>query len=276
MKPNRITEPVHRSKETDVKQGYLGETFGLPGRVALITGGARGLGFAIARGLGLAGATVIINDLQMAACDEAVAKLAQDGVSARALPFNVADAAAVAHALASLEDAGVSVDILVSNAGNQNRKRVIDMSPQEWQALLDVHVNGAFHCARAVLPGMIARGHGRIVLMSSVAGQATMPNIAAYATAKGAIAAFTRALAVEYGAHGVTCNALAPGFVRTDFTQGLQDNPEFQSFLSTAVPGGRWATPEDIAPAVVYLASAAGAFVNGHVLAIDGGLLARM
>ena len=99
---------------------------------------------------------------------------------------------------------------------------------------------------------MVRRGFGRIVLMSSVAGQATMPNIAAYATAKGAIAAFARALAVEYGGSGITCNALAPGFVRTDFTQGLQDNPQFQSFLSTAVPAGRWAEPDDIAPAVVY------------------------
>ena len=101
---------------------------------------------------------------------------------------------------------------------------------------------------------MVRRGFGRIVLMSSVAGQATMPNIAAYATAKGAIAAFARALAVEYGGSGITCNALAPGFARTDFTQGLQDNPQFQSFLSTAVPAGRWAEPDDIAPAVVYLA----------------------
>ncbi|MCV6806683.1 SDR family NAD(P)-dependent oxidoreductase, partial [Achromobacter ruhlandii] len=188
----------------------------------------------------------------------------------------VADGAAVERAVARLDADGVAVDVLVSNAGNQNRKPVVEMAPAEWQALQNVHVNGAFHCARAVLPGMAARGFGRIVLMSSVAGQATMPNIAAYATAKGAIAAFTRALAVEYGGQGITCNALAPGFVRTDFTQGLQDNPQFQSFLSTAVPVGRWATPEDIAPAVVYLASPGASFVNGHVLAIDGGLLARM
>jgi gluconate 5-dehydrogenase len=139
-----------------------------------------------------------------------------------------------------------------------------------------VHVNGAFNCARAVLPGMCDRGFGRLVLMSSVAGQASMPNIAAYATAKGAIAAFTRALAVEYGGKGITCNALAPGFVRTGFTQGLQDKPEFQDFLQASVPAGRWGETQDVAPAVVYLSSAAGAFVNGHVLAIDGGLLAHM
>jgi len=259
-----------------LKQDYLNETFGLGGRAALVTGAARGLGFAIARGLGLAGAHVVINDLNARACEEAAARLAQEGIAARGLAFDVADGSGVAKALAQLDADGLAIDVLVSNAGNQNRKPVVEMLPDEWQALLNVHVNGAFNCARAVLPGMARRGFGRIVLMSSVAGQAAMPNIAAYATAKGAIAAFTRALAVEYGAHGITCNALAPGFVRTDFTQGLQDNPQFQAFLSAAVPAGRWAVPHDIAPAVVYLASAAASFVNGHVLAIDGGLLAHM
>lgn len=259
-----------------MKHDYLDQTFGLAGRVALVTGAARGLGFAIARGLGMAGAEVVVNDLSIEACDAACAQLAADGIKARSAPFDVADGEAVAAAVAQLEAAGLAIDVLVSNAGNQNRKPVVEMTPAEWQALQNVHVNGAFHCARAVLPGMGKRGFGRIILMSSVAGQATMPNIAAYATAKGAIAAFTRALAVEYGASGVTCNALAPGFVRTDFTQGLQDNPQFQSFLSSAVPAGRWAAPEDIAPAVVYLASPGASFVNGHVLAIDGGLLARM
>lgn len=259
-----------------MKHDYLDQTFGLAGRVALVTGAARGLGFAIARGLGMAGAEVVVNDLSTEACDAACAQLAIDGIKARGVAFDVADGEAVAAAVAQLEAAGIAIDVLVSNAGNQNRKPVVEMSPAEWQALQNVHVNGAFHCARAVLPGMGRRGFGRIILMSSVAGQATMPNIAAYATAKGAIAAFARALAVEYGASGVTCNALAPGFVRTDFTQGLQDNPQFQSFLSTAVPAGRWAAPEDIAPAVVYLASPGASFVNGHVLAIDGGLLARM
>ena len=164
----------------------------------------------------------------------------------------MADGEAVAP-LRELEAAGWAPDVLVSNAGNQNRKPVVEMTPAEWQALQNVHVNGAFNCARAALPGMVRRGFGRIVLMSSVAGQATMPNIA-LRHGQGAIAAFARALAVEYGGSGITCNALAPGFVRTDFTQGLQDNPQFQSFLSTAVPAGRWAEPDDIAPAV-YLAA---------------------
>ncbi len=195
-----------------MNQDYLGQTFGLAGRTALVTGGARGLGYAIAAGLGRAGARVVINDLSQAACDAACGQLAAAGITVRSAVFDVADGDAVAAAVARLEADGVAIDVLVSNAGNQNRKPVVEMAPAEWQALQNVHVNGAFHCARAVLPAMAARGFGRIVLMSSVAGQATMPNIAAYATAKGAIAAFTRALAVEYGGQGVTCNALAPGF----------------------------------------------------------------
>lgn len=258
------------------QQSYFSRQFGLHGQVACVTGSASGLGLAIARHLGLAGARVVINDLDAERCGQAVAALAEQGIAARASVFNVADAAAVSAAIEDLAAAGWSPDILVSNAGNQNRKPVIEMTPAEWQALFDVHVNGAFHCCRAVLPAMQQRGRGRLVLMSSVAGQATMPGIAAYASAKGAIAAFTRALAVEYGPSGITANALAPGFVRTNFTQGLQTREGFDAFLQQAVPLGRWAEPDDIAPAVVYLASAAGGFVNGQVLALDGGMLARM
>lgn len=255
---------------------YFEQTFGLQGRVACVTGSASGLGLAIARHLGRAGARVVINDLDAARCDEAVQVLAEQGIQACASVFNVALAGEVEAAITALAAAGWAPDILVSNAGNQNRKPVVEMTQQEWQALFDVHVNGAFNCAHAVLPYMQQRGFGRIVMMSSVAGQACMPGIAAYASAKGAIAAFTRALAVEYGPAGVTANALAPGFVRTRFTQGLQERDGFDDFLKQAVPLGRWADPDDIAPAVVYLASAAGGFVNGQVLALDGGMLARM
>lgn len=255
---------------------YFEKNFALNGRVACITGSASGLGLAIARHLGRAGARVVINDLVAGRCEEAVRLLATDGVQARYAVFDVSQAEPVSHAIDTLAAEGWAPDILVSNAGNQNRKPVTEMTLAQWQSLFNVHVNGAFNCAHAVLPHMVRKGFGRIVLMSSVAGQACMPGIAAYASAKGAIAAFTRALAVEYGSAGITSNALAPGFVRTQFTQGLQEREGFDSFLQNAVPLGRWAEPDDIAPAVVYLASNAGSFVNGHVLALDGGMLARM
>ncbi|QEI07532.1 SDR family oxidoreductase [Pigmentiphaga aceris] len=255
---------------------YLSETFGLSGRVACVTGSAAGLGFAIARHLGLAGARVIVTDLDAARCAEAVTALQTEGIDACSAVFDVSNADAVRNAFVALAADGWEPDILVCNAGNQNRQPVTEMPVAAWQSLFDVHVNGTFHCVQAALPAMQRKGFGRIVIMSSVAGQACMPGIAAYASAKGALAAFTRALSVEYGPSGITANALAPGFVRTQFTRGLQEREGFDSFLQTAVPLGRWGEPADIAPAVVYLTSRAASFVNGHVLAIDGGMLARM
>lgn len=255
---------------------YLEKTFGLSGQTALVTGSASGLGYAIALSLGQAGARVVINDLRLPDCRRAVEQLATLNISARAAAFDVSDALAVQGAITELEKNDWQVDVLVSNAGIQDRQPVVEQTPESWQSLFNVHVNGAFNCARAVLPAMIKKRNGRIIMMSSVAGLACMPGISAYATAKGAVAAFARALAVEHGGNGITCNALAPGFVRTAFTSALQERDEFNSFLQESVPLQRWAEPEDIAPAVVYLASRAGSFVNGHLLTIDGGLLAQM
>ncbi|HBP28546.1 MAG: SDR family NAD(P)-dependent oxidoreductase [Advenella sp.] len=255
---------------------YLKATFGLEGYTALITGAGTGLGYAIAYSLGNAGARIIVNDLSLATCEEAVAKLRILGIESRAASFDVSNAAAVQDACSQLAAEGWHVNILVSNAGNQNRMPVIEQTTEAWQSLFNVHVNGAFNCTRAVLPHMMAEGHGRIILISSVAALASMPGISAYSASKGALAAFTRSLAVEYGEHGITCNALAPGFVKTNFTAALQQREQFNDFVLDSVPLRRWAQPEDIAPATVYLASQAGSFVNGHLLTIDGGLLARM
>ncbi len=255
---------------------FLQKTFGLSQRTALVTGSGRGIGLAAARALGQAGARVVVNDLDPARCEEAAQALRAEGIEARGVCFSVTDAAAVSDAQRTLAAQDWHVDILLNNAGNQNRKPLLEMRSSEWQQLMDVHVNGAFHCSQAFLRGMCSRGFGRILMMSSVAGQAGMPNIAAYSTAKGAIASFTRALAVEYGPYGITANALAPGFVRTDFTAALQQRPDFEKFLRESVPCGRWAVPEDIAPAVVFLCSSGASFINGQILAIDGGMLASL
>jgi gluconate 5-dehydrogenase len=255
---------------------YLTQNFGLQGRTALVTGAAQGIGLSIATALGHAGARVVINDLQEALCAETVQALRTQGISACAAPFDVSDFAAVQAAGHALDAADWSVDILVSNAGNQNRKALVDMSREEWQKIQDVHVGGAFNCTRVFLPGMCARGFGRIVMTSSVSGRSTMPLIGAYSTAKASLSALSRAIAVEYGAQGVTANAVAPGFVKTEFTTGLQQREGFSDFLRQEVPQNRWATPEDIAPVVLFLVSPAAGYVNGQTLAIDGGLLAQM
>lgn len=259
-----------------MKPSYLQNHFGLEGRTALITGAARGIGWAIAQALGQAGARVVVNDLDAQVCNEAVQALQAQGITARAAAFNVAEFVSVEAAAQALEAEAWAIDILVSNAGNQNRKPLVEMGREEWQKIQDVHVGGAFNCARVFLPGMCARGFGRVLMTSSVSGQQTMPLIGAYSTAKAALSAFTRAIAVEYGARGITANAIAPGFVKTEFTTGLQQREGFEDFLRQEVPQNRWATPEDIAPVVLFLVSPAAGYVNGQTLAIDGGLLAQM
>jgi len=188
---------------------YLEQNFGLNGRTALVTGSARGIGLSIAAALGHAGARVVINDLHAATCDEAVQSLLAQGIVVRAAPFDVSDFAAVQAAGRALDAAGWPIDILVSNAGNQNRKALVEMSREEWQKIQDVHVGGAFNCARVFLPGMRARGFGRVVMTSSVSGLSTMPLIGAYSTAKASLSALSRAIAVEYGPQGITANAIA-------------------------------------------------------------------
>ena len=255
---------------------FLTNTFGLSGQTALVTGSARGIGLAIATALGHAGAKVVINDLHPDACAQAVTQLAGQGIDATFVCCDVSDHASVQQAKSQLVQRGVQVSILVNNAGNQNRKALVEMTPDEWQQLMNVHVNGAFNCTQVFLPNMVSQGFGRVVMMSSVSGQATMPLIAAYSTAKAATASMARSIAVEYGPHGITANAIAPGFVKTDFTVGLQQREGFDTYLQQSVPAGRWALPEDVAPVVLFLVSPAGGFVNGQVIAIDGGLLARM
>ncbi len=255
---------------------FLNQSFGLSGRTALVTGSARGIGFAIAGALGRAGARVVINDLDADACARASDALGAEGIEARTACFDVSALAEVQAAERELTADGWEVDVLVSNAGNQNRKPLIDMSDAEWRRLMAVHLDGAFHCTRTFLPAMRARGFGRIVMMSSMSAEATMPGIAAYSTAKAGLCALSRAIAVEHGAAGVTANAIAPGFIRTDFTAALQQREGFDAVIRDSVPAGRWGTTDDIAAVALFLVSPAAAFVNGQTLVVDGGMLARL
>lgn len=259
-----------------MSNSFLQQCFGMRDRVALITGAAGGIGFAIAQSLGHAGARIVINDLSAEACAEAVAKLAAEGIEARAASFDVADEATVQASRKALRDAGWGVDVLVSNAGNQNRKPLVEMSREEWGRIMAVHLDGAFNCTRTFLPDMCERGYGRIVMMSSSSAVATMPGIGAYSTAKSGLLALSRAIAVEYARQGVTSNAVVPGFIRTAFTVGLQQRAGFDDVIDQSVPCGRWGSPEEVAAAVLFLVSPAAAFVNGHALTVDGGLLARL
>ena len=248
--------------------------FDLSGRVALVTGGGSGLGLAIARGLANAGARVAINGRNRAKLDAAVAMLDAEGVAARAFAFDVTDEAGVAHGLAAVEREVGALDILVNNAAVNQRQLLEKFSLADWRALQSINVDGAFLATRAVLPGLKARRRGKIINICSLASDLGRPNIAAYATSKGALKMMTRSLAVELAPHNVQVNGIAPGFFRTEMNASLIGDAEFSSWVARRTPAGRWGEPPEIAGAAVFLASAAADYVTGHILYVDGGFAA--
>lgn len=252
----------------------LFDMFTLRSRVALITGSAGGLGWGMAQAAAQAGAHVVLSDISAAALDARVEEIRAAGLDASAVAFDVTDESAVAAAIAGIIQRLGRIDILVNNAGIQNRKPFPDYSLEEWKVIVDTHLHGTFLTTRTVVPQMIANRHGRIIMIGSIAAQSVKGTIAPYAAAKGALTSLVRALAMELGPQGITCNGIAPGYFATDFTKALHDDDAFNSYVASRVPLGRWGRPEDLAPAVIYLASAAGAFVNGNILTIDGGVLA--
>ncbi|WP_076999530.1 SDR family NAD(P)-dependent oxidoreductase [Variovorax sp. KK3] len=253
-----------------------GSTFRLDGKTALISGAARGIGWGIAEALARAGAHVILNDIDAAALAERSRDLSARGLSHSLAAFDVSCEEAVVAAVQQAVETVGAVDVLVNNAGLQNRKGFLELSYAEWRRMLSVHLDGAYHLTRAVAPHMVARKHGRIIMIGSIATQSVKVPSTPYVAAKGALTALTRALAFELGPSGVTCNTISPGMTQTELTRALQDDPAYEKFIRERVPLQRWGTPADIAPAAVYLASDAGAFVNGANLVIDGGVLAML
>ena len=241
-------------------------SFDLSGRTALVTGSTRGIGLALAQALTAAGARVAINGRTAEAVEAVVAGL-HGSVAA---PFDVTDEAEVSRALARLG----ALDVLVNNAGMTLRRPLVDLELAEWRHVLDVNLTSAFLVSHTVAPGMIERGSGKIVNVCSVMSALARPSTGAYAAAKGALKMLTRSMCAEWAPHGIQANGIAPGFIRTDLSEALQADPEFDAWLRARVPAGRWAEPDELGGAVVFLASAASDFVNGQLLVVDGGLSA--
>jgi gluconate 5-dehydrogenase len=248
-----------------------GALFDLSGRRALVTGSSRGIGAALAAGLAGAGAEVVLHGRDGASLARSRDELAQrTGATVSWVAFDVTDPAAVD---AGLSGAG-TLDILVNNAGLQHREPLLDVPVADWQQLLDVNLTSAFVVGRAVARGMIARGYGKIINVCSVQSWLARPGIAGYAASKGGLAMLTRSMCAEWAPHGVTANAIAPGYVVTDLTQPLVQDPQFDAWLRARTPAGRWAQVEDLIGTLVWLAAPASDFVNGQVIAVDGGLTA--
>ena len=258
----------------------INNAFSLEGKVALVTGGAHSIGFALGVGLAQAGATVCINSSNQASLEKGLEAYRQAGIQAYGYVADVTDEQAVQNMIAKIrEDVGV-VDILVNNAGIIRRVPMTEMSVEEFAKVIDVDLIGPFICAKAVLPGMIEKGHGKIINVCSMMSELGRETVSAYAAAKGGLKMLTRNICSEFGGANIQCNGIGPGYIATEQTAPLRElqadgsRHPFDQFIVSKTPAGRWGTTEDLVGPAVFLASDASNFVNGHILYVDGGILA--
>lgn len=254
--------------------------FSLEGKVALVTGAAYGIGFAMAEALAEAGAKIAFNCRSEEHLQSALAQYQAKGIEARGYICDVRDEVAVKTMISSIEQELGAVDILVNNAGIIKRIPMHEMSVEEFEEVVDIDLVAPFIMAKAVIPSMIERGGGKIINICSMMSELGRETVSAYAAAKGGLKMLTRNIASEYGAYNIQCNAIGPGYIATPQTAPLREpdaegNPHpFDSFIIAKTPAARWGRPEDLKGPIVFLASSASDFVNGHVLYVDGGILA--
>jgi len=248
--------------------------FDLKGKRALITGSSKGIGFALARGLAEAGASVVLNGRDATSLATASATLRDAGHDVTEARFDVTDITGIDAAIAALEARLGPIDILINNAGINRRAPATDVTPETWRAVMATNVDAVFFMAQACARRMIARGAGKIVNIASVQSELGRATIAPYATSKGAVRMLTRTLCAEWAKHGIQVNAVAPGYFNTELTQPLVQDAAFTDWLCKRVPAGRWGNVEELVGAAVFLSARASDFVNGHLLYVDGGMTA--
>ena len=246
--------------------------FDLSGKVALITGAYRGLGFAIAQGLARAGATVVLNGRRLDAVEPAARALTAQSLKASTAIFDVTDRDAVRSATAAIEAEHGRLDVLVNNAGIQRRGALADFSQQDWDDIIATNLTAPFVVSQAVLPGMIARKSGKIVHIASLMSELARPSVVPYTAAKGGVRQLTRGMAVELAPHNIQVNAIAPGYFATEMNRALIDNAEFNAWVCKRTPAGRWGQPDELAGIAVFLASSASNYMTGQLLIVDGGM----
>ena len=255
-------------------------SFSLEGKVALVTGASYGIGFAIATGFAEAGATIVFNDINQELVDRGLAAYEEKGIKAHGYVCDVTNEEAVQAMVARIrEEVGV-IDILVNNAGIIRRIPMLDMSAADFRKVVDVDLNAPFIVSKAVLPGMIEKGHGKIINICSMMSELGRETVSAYAAAKGGLKMLTRNICSEYGEANIQCNGIGPGYIATPQTAPLRERQAdcsrhpFDQFIIAKTPAARWGETADLVGPAVFLASDASNFVNGHILYVDGGILA--
>ena len=246
--------------------------FDLSGRVALVTGAYRGLGFSIARGLAQAGATVILNGRKPEELARAAKALTDAGLKADVAVFDITDRDAVRAGVDATIAKHDGIDILVNNAGIQRRAPLVDFSQKAWDEVIATNLTAPFVVSQAVLPGMIARKRGKIIHIASLMSELARPTVVPYTAAKGGVRQLTRGMAVELAPMGIQVNAIAPGYFATEMNRALIDNAEFNSWVCKRTPAGRWGQPDELAGLAVFLASGASDYMTGQMLVMDGGM----
>lgn len=248
--------------------------FSLTDQVALVTGGYRGLGLSIARGMGRAGARVYLNGRSADGVAAGVDTLRSEDLDARGCVFDITDEAAVSAGIRTIEKESGPVQILVNNAGIHRRNPLLDMSLPDFQTVLDTNLTAAFLVAKAVAPQMVKAQAGKVINVCSLMSELARPTTGNYAAAKGGLKMLTRAMAAEWAPHNIQVNGIAPGYFETEMTRALKEDSEFNSWICGRTPSGRWGQPEELQGVAVFLASAASQYINGQLIAVDGGLTA--
>ena len=254
--------------------------FSLENKIAWITGASYGIGFAIAEGFAKAGATIVFNDINEELVEKGMKAYKEAGIEAHGYVCDVTNEKAITELVERIEKEVGVIDILVNNAGIIRRIPMTEMSAEEFRKVIDIDLNAPFICAKAVIPSMIKKGHGKIINICSMMSELGRETVSAYAAAKGGLKMLTKNIASEYGEYNIQCNGIGPGYIATPQTAPLRETqPDgsrhpFDSFIIAKTPAARWGTPEDLQGPAVFLASDASDFVNGHILYVDGGILA--
>ena len=249
--------------------------FRLDNKIALITGASYGIGFAIAQGFASVGATIVFNDINQELVDKGLEAYTAVGIKAHGFVCDVTKEEMVQKMVSEIESTLGIIDILVNNAGIIKRIPMVEMNVEDFRKVIDVDLNAPFIMAKAIIPSMMKKGHGKIINICSMMSELGRETVSAYAAAKGGLKMLTKNIASEYGEYNIQCNGIGPGYIATPQTAPLrQPGVPFNEFIISKTPAGRWGEVEDLMGPAVFLASDASNFVNGHILYVDGGILA--